>query len=125
MIKTLRSYQEQCLKSLIEIAQNNGYYPNPVLSVEKELLHLFSRLLFDWESNDDSFIQILLIELEFYVEIHKIDFKSYELKSNDGKKISIKTPSDLTSDIIRAYLVNKPDSERLEIFLDIFSILVP
>ncbi len=125
MIKTLRSYQEQCLKSLIEIAQNNGYYPNPVLSVEKELLHLFSRLLFDWESNDDSFIQILLIELEFYVEIHKIDFKSYELKSNDGKKISIKTPSDLTSDIIRAYLVNKPDSERLEIFLDIFSISVP
>lgn len=125
MIKTLRSYQEQCLKSLIEIAQNNGYYPNPVLSVEKELLHLFSRLLFDWESNDDSFIQILLIELEFYVEIHKIDFKSYELISNDGKKISIKTPSDLTSDIIRAYLVNKPDSERLEIFLDIFSILVP
>lgn len=108
MIKTLRSYQEQCLKNLIEIAQNNGYYPNPVLSVEKELLHLFSRLLFDWESNDDSFIQILLIELEFYVEIHKIDFKSYELKSNDGKKISIKTPSDLTSDIIRAYLVNNP-----------------
>lgn len=123
MIQTRRSYQEQCLKTLIEIAQTNGY--NFTLSSDIKSSDLLSILLFDWKSNDKSFIKCLLKALVFTVENNDINFEAYKLRFNDGTKILIRTPSDLTSDIIRSYLVNKPNSERLNLFLDIFSILVP
>jgi hypothetical protein len=122
MIQTLRSYQEQCLKNLIEIAKNNGY--NFTLNIDNNSSDLLSILLFDWKSNDKSFIQCLLKALVFTIENNDINFKTYKLISNVGKEISIRTPSDLTSDIIRSYLVNKPNSERLNLFLDFFSILL-
>jgi hypothetical protein len=123
-----RSWAIYSLKRLVQIAIDNGWN-----TTEKDPLFIASHMcswesiemqvVLNWETNKVSFVDALCKALVDKVDNFNVYFKTYTLIFNSGRRVIIRSPEGLTSDLFREYYCNLPTSKRMDWMLTAFKLL--